>query len=244
MRTAMLGVMCLTAGIANAQLIPFSASYTGSVNGGALSASGGGFLDIGQQGQSEASIGFDALPMGFDPLSVSLISNLCSNAFRADGDSRNLWDLGAGSYSVFRTFQWIGLSGSLVTIDSQVVNDDGFVSTTNTVSGSYSGPTDIVGISNYSVTWLPSTSPGEFFEAGTVVLERATGGQLIMQFASVFSGLGSGLNAPQTGSGLFDTSFDGRTLVLEWDGEFEVVPTPSAAAMLVVAGLATSRRRR
>ena len=237
-------IVLMLAGSASGQLQSFEASFEGQVNGDTISGSGGGEIDIDQMGRSNASILFSDLPAGFNPLSASLISNLCANAFRADGGSENLWDLGNGNYSVERTFQWIGLPQSLVTVNSTVTNDGSLVNSDSVISGTYDGPTDIIGIDSYSVTWLPSSAPGEFFEAGTVVLNRASGDTLIMQFASIFSGFSSGLSQPQTGIGVFNTTFDGSTLSLEWDGEFDVVPAPATAALLAMGGLTMTRRRR
>ncbi len=230
---------------AQGQLRDFEASFSGTVNGGTVEASGTGILDLGQNGMSQARIDFSSRPSSFDPLSASLISNLCSNAFRDPGSPDNLFALAGGNYATSRTFQWIGLPGSVVQIDSTVVNSGGGADwvSQSVISGTYNGPTDIVGIQDYSITWLPSSTPGEFFEAGTVVLERATGDTLIMQFASIFSGLSNSLQEPQFGTGVFDTSFDGTTLLLEWDGEF-YVPAPATGVLMGMMGLVATRRRR
>ena len=215
------------------------------VNGEPVQASGTGMLDLDSTGMSQASVRFDLRPDSFDPLSTSLLSNLCANAFRDPGTPDNLNALAGGNYATQRTFQWIGLPGSIVQINSTVTNSGGgsdWVSN-SVISGNYNGPTDIVGIRDYSVTWLPSSSPGEFFEAGTVVLERATGDTLIMQFASIFTGLSNDLQEPQFGIGTFNTTWDGTTLELSWDGEF-FVPAPGTAVALSAFGLMATRRRR
>jgi len=233
------------AGGAQGQLRDFSASFTGMVNGEPIEASGNGTLDLNRGGMSNASITFDQRPTSFDPQAASLISNLCSNAFRDPGSPDNLFELAGGNYATQRTFQWVGLPGSIVTINSTVVNGGAgqdWVSS-SVINGTYNGPTDIVGIRDYSITWLPSSSPGEFFEAGTVVLERATGDTLIMQFASLFTGLANDLQEPQFGVGTFNTSFDGTTLTLGWDGEF-FVPSPAGGAAFAAAGVLGLRRRR
>lgn len=238
-------VLCACAAGTQAQLRDFETSFTGTVNGGTVQASGTGTLDLGQGGESFARVSFDSRPSSFDPLAASLISNLCANAFRDPGSPDNLFALAGGNYATTRTFSWIGLPGSIIQIDSTVVNpgSEGDWVSNSVISGTYNGPTDLVGILDYSVTWLPSSTPGEFFEAGTVVLERATGDTLIMQFASIFTGLTNSLSEPQFGVGTFDTSFDGTTLILGWDGEF-FVPSPASGVAFAMMGTLLARRRR
>ncbi len=243
MRVIVASVVCLCTPAAHAQLMDFQTSFSGSVNGGAVEAEGSGMIDLGQMGMSSASVTFSSRPSSFDPLTVSMISNLCANAFRDVGSPDNLFALSGGNYSTARTFSWIGLPGSNISIDSTVINQENELVSTSVISGSYNGPTDIVGIQDYSITWLPSSAPGEFFEAGTAVLNRANGETLIMQFATVFSGLQNDLLQPQFGIGTFDTSFDGTTLTLEWDGEF-MIPAPATAALFAGFGAVAVRRRR
>lgn len=243
MRVVLVASVVLCASSAQSQLVNFTNTFSGSVNGSPVAASGSGQVDLDSMGQSNATIDFSQVPQTFNPLSVSLISNLCSNAFRDDGDPDNLWALGGGNYQTSRVFQWIGVPNSTMQIDSTVTESGGALTSSSTISGSYNGPTDIVGIQNYSISWLPSSAPGEFFEAGTVVLERATGDTLIMQFATVFSGLQNDLQQPQFGIGTFETTWDGTTLTLGWDGEF-MIPAPGSASLLMVAGTFAMRRRR
>lgn len=245
MRTLTTLLFCACATSAHAQLRNFETNFTGTVNGGAVEATGSGVLDLDSTGMSQASIRFDLRPDSFDPLAASLISNLCANAFRDPGSPDNLFALGEGNYATTRTFSWLGLPGSNIQINSTVSNagpGEDWVSN-SVITGTYNGPTDLIGILDYSVTWLPSSTPGEFFEAGTVVLERASGGTLIMQFASIFSDLANSLTEPQFGVGTFDTEFDGTTLTLGWDGEF-YVPAPASAAAFAALGIAAARRRR
>lgn len=242
-RSFILGLGVSVSAMAGTGLVDFSASFSGTVNGGALAAAGTGTIDLEQQGRSGATITFSQRPITFDPLAISMVSNLCGNAFRSDKRTQNLFGLSGGNYDMTRSFQWVGLAGSSVLVQSSVVNEEGSWNSTSTVTGSYNGPTDIVGIQSYSVTWMPSSAAGEFFEAGTAVLERATGETLILQFASVFSGLVFDLEQTQFGEATFDTTFDGTTLTYGWDGEFSV-PGPGGAAALVIMGFASLRRRR
>lgn len=243
MRLLAMVSLIVCAGGAQAQLRDFETSFTGMVNGEPVEATGSGTLDLGQGGKSNASVVFEQRPASFDPLAVSMISNLTANAFRDPGSPDNLFALAGGNYSTERSYQWIGVPGSFLQINSTVMNDGGDWNSTSVIEGTYNGPTDIVGIQSYSITWLPSSAPGEFFEAGTVVLERATGQTLIMQFASIFRGLANDLQQPQFGVGEFDTSFDGTTLTLGWDGEF-AVPSPAGGAAFAAAGVIGLRRRR
>lgn len=76
------------------------------------------------------------------------------------------------------------------------------------------------------------------FEAGTAVVRGANGEQLLVQFATRYFGMDSGLSAPQFGVAEFDATFDGRTLTMGWDGHFEgVAPVPASLTALLAAGL-------
>ena len=236
----------IVAADASAQALGFLVDFDGIINGEPLLASGSGSMDRQGQGDNFGQIDFEDLPNGFDPFAVdTLLTNICPNGFRADGGSENLWDLAGGSYGIERTFQWIGLPGSTISATAAVVFDEELqtVHSTMHLTGNYNGPTDLVGIESYSVLWLPSSAEGEMFEAGTAVVRRANGEQLLVQFASRYFGLDSGLASPQFGVAEFDAIFDGQTLTLAWDGYFEVVPAPASIAVLLAAGLFGRRRR-
>ncbi|MBK7404656.1 MAG: PEP-CTERM sorting domain-containing protein [Phycisphaerales bacterium] len=229
----------------SAQALNFQVDFDGSINGDQISASGSGSLDRSGTGQNFAEIGFDNLPSEFSPFAVDvMLTNVCPNGFRADGSSDNLWDLAHGSYSIERTFQWLGVPGSLVTATAEVTFDDELQTLHSSMhfSGNYHGPTDLVAIDDYSVLWLPSSAEGEIFEAGTAIARRANGEQLIVQFATRYFGLDSSLGQTQVGIGDIDASFDGQTLTIGWDGYFEV-PAPGALALFGVGILGVRRRR-
>jgi uncharacterized protein (TIGR03382 family) len=174
----------------------------------------------------------------------ALLTNVCPNGFRAEGGTQNLWDLGGGSYLIERTFQWIGYPGSIVTTTAEVTFDADAQHLTSSMhfSGDYAGPTDLVAIEDYSVLWLPGSLEGEVFEAGTAVVRRANDELLIVQFATRYYGLRDSLTQTQYGIGDFETTFDGETLTIDWDGYFQVPAAPTLA--LAAAGLGALGRRR
>jgi hypothetical protein len=232
---------------AGAQVINFQVEFDGEINGETIDASGGGGLDRNGTGNNFADIGFEALPRNFSPFAVdALLTNICPNGFRADGDSQNLWDLGGGNYSIERTFQWIGFPGSTIFSSADVTYDDDSETlfSSMTFSGNYNGPTDLVAIESYGVLWLPGSTDGEFFESGTAVVRRANGEQLLVQFATRYFGLQENLLETQFGIGSLDASFDGQNLTVGWEGEFEVTPTPGTGLVCGMGLLAMSRRRR
>lgn len=240
------GVVLSLAGVAGAQALDFQVDFDGSINGQLIQASGSGSLDRSGQGSNFGEIDFGEMPDNFSPFAVDvMLTNVCPNGFRADGSSENLWDLAAGSYSIERTFQWIGYPGSIVTATADVTFDEGLqaISSSMHFSGNYAGPTDLVAIESYSVLWLPSSAQGEFFEAGTAVVRRANNEQLLVQFATRYFGLENDLSQTQFGVANLDAAFDGQTLTIGWDGYFEV-PTPASASVLVLGGLMSRRRRR
>jgi|GEM_PF-1454130 len=237
----------LLAGAAHAQVIDFQVNFDGQINGQTIDASGSGGLDRNGQGNNFADIGFNAVPRNFNPLAVdALLTNVCPNGFRADGDSQNLWDLGNGNYSIERTFQWIGFPGSTIFSSAEVTFDEKseIMTSSMTFSGNYNGPTDLVAIESYGVLWLPSSTEGEFFESGTAVVRRANGERLLVQFATRYFGLQESLRETQFGIGTLDAQWDGQNLTIGWEGEFEVTPAPGTGLIAGMGLLAFGRRRR
>lgn len=231
----------------HAQVIDFVVNFDGQINGDSIDATGSGQFDRNGTGNNFADIGFNALPDNFNPLAVdALLTNVCPNGFRADGDSQNLWDIGGGEYSIERTFQWIGFPGSTIFSSAEVVFDEKtqMMTSSMTFNGNYNGPTDLVAIESYGVLWLPGSTDGEFFESGTAIVRRANGERLIVQFATRYFGLQDSLLETQSGTGSLDTTFDGQNLTIGWRGEFEVTPTPGTGVICALGLTAMSRRRR
>jgi hypothetical protein len=226
-------------------LVGFDAQFDGMINGEPIAAGGSGSFDASGEGSSFGSIDFDSVPSGFTPIAANaMLTNICPNGFLADGDSMNLWELTGGSYSIDRTFGWIGFDGFMSASADVVMQEGGqSISSSMTFEGTYAGPTDLVGIDSYSILWLPGSLPGEMFEAGTAVMRRANGEIVVTQFATHYTGMANSLLEPQYGEGFLDVTWDGQTLDLGWTGVFQV-PTPSSAGLLAAAGVMASRRRR
>ncbi len=240
------GGLLLVGGQARGQMLTFEVEFDGEINGQTIDASGSGSLERQGMGSNFGTIGFEALPDNFSPLAVdALLTNVCPNGFRADGNADNLWDLGGGEYLIERTFQWVGFPGSTITSTAEVTFDADAQHLVSSMhfSGEYTGPTDLVAIESYSVLWLPSSTEGEVFEAGTALVRRATGDLLVVQFATRYFGLRDSLGQTQFGVGSFDTTFDGETLTIGWDGYFQV-PAPGSLAIGGLAAAALARRRR
>lgn len=239
-------VLAAAAGSVSGQVLTFEVEFGGEINGQPIEASGSGSLERHGQGSNFGTIGFRELPDGFQPLAVdALLTNVCPNGFQAKGDTDNLWDLGGGNYLIERTFQWIGYPGSIVTSTAEVTFDQDAQHLTSTMhfSGNYAGPTDLVAIEDYSVLWLPGSTEGEVFEAGTALVRRANDELLVVQFATRYYGLRDSLGQAQFGIGEFATTFDGQTLTIDWDGYFQV-PGPGALALIAPAAIGLAARRR
>jgi hypothetical protein len=245
-RVAVPAVLALAAVVAGAQPVQFNLEFDGNINGGPLGATGSGSFDRDGMGLNGAELNFQAMPQGFNPLAVdALLTNICPNGFVAEGGTKNLWDLGGGTYQLERVFQWLGVPGSLIEVQAEVTfdSDEQLLTSLMTLNGTYDGPTDLIGIESYSILWLPGSVDGELFEAGTAVVNTASGEDLIVQFASRYTGLASNLDSIQTGTGVFNTRFDGDTLLVDWEGFF-AIPAPGPVALLLVAGGALAARRR
>lgn len=236
----------LLSGAAWGQVLTFSVEFDGTLNGEPIQGSGSGSMDRQGQGNNFGSVDFGDAPADFTPFALdTLLTNVCPNGFQAERGSKNLWDLGGGTYFVERTFQWVGYPGNTVFANAEVTFDEDAQTLFSSMelSGNYNGPTDLVAIESYNVLWLPSSTEGEVFEAGTAVVRRANGELLIVQFATRYYGLRDSLQGPQFGVGDFDVTWDGQTMTVGWDGYFEV-PAPGTPLLAAAGLMALSRRRR
>jgi hypothetical protein len=86
----------------------------------------------------------------------------------------NLYDLTQGNYRVHRTVSYPEYPQSQIVFDTRVRRvSPAEWSTKIEVSGTYDGPTDVVGVDNYRVTW--TTDNKTLLEQGSATLKLSSG---------------------------------------------------------------------
>ena len=95
----------------------------------------------------------------------------------------NLYDLTKGNYTVHRTVSYAEHPNSRLVFDARVKRlDKTEWATTIELSGSYDGPTDVVGVDDYVLTW--TTDGKTLAETGAATLRLSAGGTAHMTWVS------------------------------------------------------------
>jgi hypothetical protein len=134
----------------------------------------------------------------------------------------NLYDVTRGNYRVRRTLSYPEYPNSQVVFDTEVMAvSEKEWSTTITVSGRYDGPTDVVAVKDYQMTW--TTDGTTILERGTATLERASGGSVRSVWSSSIAPKEARLGRfPARGETLQVTfsplKIDGNKMSYEWQG--------------------------
>lgn len=135
-------------------------SYSGVVNGTNIDDNATLFADP-STGDFNAVASFDSFPGDFHPgvLSNSLLSISWSNGGKAASGTKNIFDLTNGEYTSIREVEVLNSSGQLVgniTINGyfEKIEDD-LYSAEVTITGSYSGPLDIIFPTGYQLPLTP-----------------------------------------------------------------------------------------
>jgi hypothetical protein len=123
--------------------------YTGSINSQAL-AGIGNICSNTENGQFTGSVIFSDFPSTFHPaaVGVSLLSVSCTNGSASAYDVPNILTLTLGNYKSIRTVNFLGSGGEplgQVVIDGTFTKmDDELYSAEVNVSGTYTGPTNLI----------------------------------------------------------------------------------------------------
>jgi hypothetical protein len=134
----------------------------------------------------------------------------------------NLYDLTGGSYSVRRTVSYPQFPRSvlLFVTDVRAVGASEW-ETTIRVSGTYEGPTDVVGVRDYQLVW---TAAGDtLVEKGTATLVLSSGGWVRSEWSSTIVPRGRGLRGfPRAGeivkASISPFRIDGDRMSYKWEG--------------------------
>lgn len=244
MSIALLAALCGAAWTASAGPLAVFGSYTGNINGTALAATSAGTINTDGPGGA-LIVTFNSIPNStFTPLAVgsSVVTLICwSSAERLDANALNLFDLSGGNYTVDRTFTYPTLPGSMLTAMGTVATVGSEMTYTADFSGTYGGPTDIVGVSDYTVSWVQG--PGNtVLETGAATLLLSGGGTLALGVSTTYGGLTSPLLLSQIGvysptPSYVETGPTTGVFTTNWTASVRSVPEPSTLALSCVGAL-------
>ncbi|MBJ7599117.1 hypothetical protein [Candidatus Nephthysia bennettiae] len=147
---------------------------------------------------------------------------------RIGDDVTNLYDLTRGNYRVFRAVSYPDHPESLILFDVRVeASTESEWATEITISGTYTGPTDIVATEHYRLTWV--AEGGKLLESGASSLARSSGERVRQVWSSIISPGETGkerlpdLRALAAGGQVVNATIspfkiDGARMSYEWEG--------------------------
>lgn len=134
----------------------------------------------------------------------------------------NLYDLTRGNYRVQRTLLYPDFPNSRLVFDTEVTaaNDKEW-STTIKVSGTYDGPTDVVEVRDYQLSW--TTDGRTLVEKGSAILQQASGGSVRSEWSSSIVPRESRFDDFPRGGETVSVTFspfkiDGNKMSYDWQG--------------------------
>jgi hypothetical protein len=143
----------------------------------------------------------------------------------------NLYDLTNGNYHVRRTLSYPDFPKSEIVFDTEVkAVSDAEWSTKITISGTYDGPTDVVAVKDYQLTWI--TDGGPLLEKGTATLELSSGRSVRSVWSSSIVTDQERLSRFPRGGETANVTFtpfkiDGNKMSYEWQGEVRATTRPA-----------------
>ena len=134
-----------------ATILQIAGTYTGQINGFPVQASASGFMDTTGISLAHTTITFSQIPPNFNPIVAGNSwnsSRSVSGVQRSDPVAVNLFDISGGNYLASRTDKWSSLPGEQIVFTSNVSTIYGVMTANTTVNGTYTGPSDVVGVTN------------------------------------------------------------------------------------------------
>ena len=217
----------------NAVAVPLQIAghYSGQINGSPISATASGQIDTSGASLNHFTLEFQSIPSSINPMlaAMSWNSSYHGSALLPTGGAVNLFDLSAGNYTASRTVLWPSLPGDQLVLTANVSTANGTMTATTNVSGTYSGPADLIGVTDYKMLWT-QISPTSIEVISTATILQANGESFGAQITSVFSGLFSQMPTnQQAGTYTFSNElFNNNTLSFDWQGTIAPVPVPAA----------------
>jgi len=137
----------------------------------------------------------------------------------------NLYDITQGNYTVHRTVSYTEHPNSRLVFDTKVrqVKKEEW-STTIDVSGSYDGPTDVVGVDDYQLVW--TTDGKTLAETGSATLRLSSGGREHTTWVSSITPNAPNFERFSKGGETVRVTFSpfklsGNTMSYDWTGTVE-----------------------
>lgn len=172
----LLATLSLGAGPGAAQVLNVTGTYSGGINGQALAGTSSGTIDVTGLGVNEIAISFTSMPAGYHPFAVACrkVTLIGGQGAKDSLGALNLWDLDQGNYSATSTYTWEGLPGDTIRSNGTVTTNGTNQHYDITFTGAYHGPTDLVGLSEYTAVWHQPVA-GQLDEVATGTVLRQGG---------------------------------------------------------------------
>lgn len=216
--------------------LQITGQYTGQVNGVPIIATATGQIDTTGSSLNHFEVAFQSVPSSISPFVAgnSWNSSYQPTAVLPSGGALNLFDLsGGGDYIASRTVRWSSLPGEQIVFNAVVSTTGGIMTATQVVNGTYSGPTDLIGVTNYQTLWT-QIDPTIIEITSTATLLRANGQSFGAEITSIYSGLSTQMPTnQQAGTHTFSNqSFSNNIMSFDWRGTVAPVPVPAAVWLL------------
>lgn len=220
--------------------LQIAGTYTGQINGSPIEATVSGNMDTTGAVLNHFELTFtQPIPNNFNPFAVT---NSWKSSYHGAavfpvsnnyGTAVNLFDLSGGNYIASRTVRWDSLPGEQIVLTGDVTTSGGVMTANNaTVNGTYSGPTDLIGVTDYEMVWT-QIDLTTIKVISTAKLLRENGLTLDATVTSVYSGLSSQMpTRQQVGDHSYSNeSWDGNVMEFDWRGSVAAVPEPGTLVL-------------
>ena len=227
---AMVLALCLPSS-ALAEVLQITSQYTGQINGVPIEATGTGQMDTTGNSVNCMEIEFQSIPDSIHPFALGNCWNSTyhKNAVLPLGGALNLWSLTGeeGNYIAGRTVRWSSLPGDEIEIIADVTTQGGVMTADQVVNGTYSGPTDLIGVTDYEAIWT-QIDPTTVELSVTATILRANGESFEADITQVYSGLSVQMPTDQQFSTLTfsDHTYSNNILSICWQGTVTPRLTP------------------
>jgi hypothetical protein len=144
-------------GSLSGQILTVNGTYTGNINGEAVNGVSSGTIDVSglDPSMNDITINFSDFPISCHPYAQGIcwITIVCGNGIAATAPAQNLFELSGGNYSMNRSFTWPSFPGDEVIATGTASFSGTEITYTMNLTGTYSGPTNLIGVASHDVEW-------------------------------------------------------------------------------------------